>query len=681
MKDRQKKMLRFMLVHKGVVLIDDLAQIFSIGRRTVSRDLDTLDKWLSLRGARLERKPNQGIQVLTFGSDANELLEQINQPEAYLESLPPLLRQQLILLYLLFNNREIKISDIADTFFISDTSVWNDLNNIEEKICSSDFTLERQKGVGIRLNGEEAAIRLKFLSIVTETFSSRTIIPYLYALKEDNETSLETNQFKLLMKRLKFPVNSGTVEKIISGICQQLGYQFTMSGEALLYFYIQLTVHRVKSGAMIWNPGEIQCLPHFQNIGSNVLKNVLEKVLSGTYPEGEEKLLGLILQVLEIGDISSMESHSIKQLITKPIREFTDRMINQFGKLDSRMYYLNDHMNTVLNLSLASMINRLRFGIPYWHGEWGDLSAEDWGREAKETILSELLENHFHLKADSKDLEYLLLQFHSLVFSKRDIPEYKVRCLVCCFEGIGLASYLQSILQRDINEINIVEATAVFKIHQKYLDEKGIELILSTFPIRDIQTPVIPISLPINKEQIKKEISQVVGKINQEKLIRKIQNTEIPADMILKLSFEEIMSFISNFSTFTFPADLSTEKEIELLAEKLAGDQNGSENLAISFKKREDMGPLYFEEYGVRVLHCKSDSIDDARAGVVKFDGENKPRNIYMVAPDPCPDHIRKMLSVVTISFMENRNFRESIMSGSINQIRKNLMDIYKEMI
>jgi|GEM_PF-1638896 len=681
MKDRQKKMLRFMLVNKGIVLIDDLAQIFTIGRRTVSRDLDTLDKWLSLRGARLMRKPNQGIQVLTFGSNADELLELINQPDSYLESLPPALRQKLILLYLLFNNREIKISDIADTFFISDTSVWNDLNQIEEEILSESFILERQKGVGIRLNGEESDIRLKFLSIITEIFSSRTIIPYLYALKEDNESSLETNQFKLLMRRLKFPVNSGTIEKIISGICSDLGYQFTMSGEALLYFYLQLTVHRIKSGALIWNSGNINSLPYFQKKGESVLSSLTTRILSGKCPDGEIKLLGLILQILEIGDITSTQNNSINHLITERIREFTIKMINDFGKLDNRLYYLNDHMETVLNLTLASLIHRLQNGIPYWHGEWGDSSAEDWGREEKEKILADLLKRQFNLEADKKDLEYLLLHFHSLVFTKKDVPEQRVRCLVCCFEGIGLASYLQSILQREIPGINIVEATAVFKIRQAYLDEKGIELILSTFPINDIQTPVVPISLPINREQVKDEISRVVDLINKNKQNRKVDITGAQTERIEGISFNEIMHFIGNFGNFSFPGNENNEELIHNLAEELTGNQENSEKLAISFRKREDMGPLYFEEYGIRVLHCKSATVDTACAGIIQFEKKNVPRIIYMVAPDPCPDKIRKMLSVITISFLENRQFRESVMNGTMNQIRKNLMDIYKEMI
>jgi hypothetical protein len=69
------------------------------------------------------------------------------------------------------------------------------------------------------------------------------------------------------------------------------------------------------------------------------------------------------------------------------------------------------------------------------------------------------------------------------------------------------------------------------------------------------------------------------------------------------------------------------------------------------------------------------------RAGVICFKDENKPRMIFLAAPDPCPDYIRKMLSVITISFLENRSFRNSVISGGMSQIRKNLMDIYKELI
>ena len=123
MKDRQKRMLRFLLTNQSILRIDDLAETFAVGKRTVSRDLDVIERWISLRGGLLERKPNHGIQVITFGKDPADLLQILNTPESYIETLPAAGRRDLILLFLIFNNREIKIAEIAHTFFISDTSV------------------------------------------------------------------------------------------------------------------------------------------------------------------------------------------------------------------------------------------------------------------------------------------------------------------------------------------------------------------------------------------------------------------------------------------------------------------------------------------------------------------------------------------------------------------------------
>lgn len=680
MKDRQKKMLRFMLLHKELLHIDDLAETFSIGRRTVSRDLDVLDSWLSFRGAGLERIPNQGIKVLTFGNTVDELLDKVNKPDAYLESLDARTRQQLILLYLLFNNREIKISNIANAFFVSDTSVWSDLNVIESELEGSSLLLDRLKGIGIRLIGEESRIRLKFLSTMTEVFSSHTIIPYLYSMKEDKGSYLEINQLKFLMNRLNFPGNNNAILDSISETCGELGYQFTMSGEALLYFYLQLTIHRVKSGALINGGGPDLCIDYFQKLGGRMLLKITEKVFSGHLPPGEQKFLGLILQVLEVDDLGRISPDVTDQIVSEPLKKFTAELIDEFGSLDKRQYYFNAKMESLLSFSLASLIVRLQNGIPFWHGEWGTSTSESWNREKKTNILSALLERQFKLKANKKDLDYILLYFQSMIFSSDDLPDKKIRCLLCCFEGIGLASYLQSVLKRELEGINIVEATAVFKVRQEYLDAHKIELVISTFPIHDLNTPVLLISLPLDKEKLVKDISGIVQGLNAENLSGPVPvGNEIsnPEDLF---SFQNVIDFIQNYKIILLPFDDDIDKIIVRLANEVAVGRSGRKQLAEAFRKRETLGPLFFEEWGTRVLHCKSRAVKEPKAGVVEFEGGNG-RMIFMVAPDPCPDQVRKILSTITISFMNNSSFRASILTGGINQIRKNLMDVYKEFI
>ena len=678
MKERQKKMLRFMLLNEGLLHIEDLAEAFFVGKRTVSRDLDVLDRWLSYRGASLERKPKQGIKILTFGKSAGDLLNIVNTSETYLESLEPEQRQKLILLYLLFNNREIKISSIANIFFISDTSVWSDLNKIEITLEDSGIHIVRMKGVGIRLIGDETAVRLKFLSIMTEVFSSHTIIPYLYTLKEDNNSHLEINQLKFIMKQLNFPGNNNYVLSILSEISKKLGYQFTMSCEALLYFYLQLSLHRIKSGALIIK-GTGACNDFFHELGKDIIEELIVKVFSGKIPDGETEFLGLVLQVLEVGNLAGINAGHFNFLINPDIVDFTGCLIDEFGKLDKRQYYLNEQMTAVMQFTVASLVTRLRYGIPFWHGEWGDPSAETWNRESKARILSSLLESRFGLTAQKQDLDYILVYFHSMIFSNEDLPDRKIRCLICCFEGIGIASYLNSVLKREIDSINIVEATAVFKVRQEYLDANGIELVISTFPIADLDIPVINISLPINREKLVRKIASVVSDVKKKNIFKEPSPVVLQPQNYSAIPFSEILNFINDFKIVNFNSRNDINKIIHSLAQNLLKKKVSAKILENDFIRREDSGPLFFEDINLRLLHCKSSAVSVPMAGILQNEEDIVHRMIFLVAPSPCPDNIRKMLSTITISIIEEEDFRNAVLFGDIDQIKREMMELYKE--
>jgi mannitol operon transcriptional antiterminator len=676
-KDRQKKMLRFLLSQDDIFHLDDLAKTFNIGKRTVSRDLDSIERWLALKGARLDRKPGQGITVQTYGGTSEELLSVINTPVSYIESLDPKVRKNLILLYLLYNDREIKISEMAAAFLISDTSVWNDLNLIEKNMTRPTLTLQRHKGVGIQLVGEESQIRLEFLQIMTDLIPVTTVIPYLYSLKTDSVNSLEMNQLRFYMEKLNFPANKGTILKALANIAKERGYQYTMSGEAVLYFYLQLSLHRIKSGCLIENNSSSQ--PMFFNFAENLLSSLVEQIFSGQLPRGEIAFLALFMGVLETGsppEFNPLPSAFVKE---KKIQDFTEELINTMGRLDNHMYYLNNRVESVLYLTVSSLVTRLKYGIPIWHGEWGYTQGESIKKEEKRDLLTALIEKYFSIIPDKKDLDYLILYFQSLFFQEKTIPNHKIRCLVCCFEGIGLAAYLQSILQRELDVLEVVESTAVFKIKQEYLEAKNIELVISTFPLSGITTPVVNITLPLNKARLIKEITIELNTIdvsNREEKLTPEKNA-----FPLNIPFDNIIHFIGDFTHLTMEYTEKVDDIIKILSQSLTVDKVTAQQLAQDFHKRESMGSLSFEEYGTRVLHCKSSAVKSPLAGILEFTEKSKKRMLFLAAPDPCPDSYRKLLSTITLSFMENSNFRDALVKGSLNDMRRVLMDIYKEML
>ena len=225
MKERQNKILRFLLTNKDIVKIDEIASAFAIGKRTVSRDLDILEKWLSIRGVHLERKTNQGIRIIVFNDDTERILNLINSAESIMPEMDQYDRQKFIILYILYHNREIKISEAANTFFVSDTCVWNDLNIIEKMLEEQEITLIRQKGVGISVSGEESNIRLYFLRIFSELFSHKTIVNYLYSKKSDNTESISTFKLNLFIKHFRITADKDETFELVSKAERKLGHR------------------------------------------------------------------------------------------------------------------------------------------------------------------------------------------------------------------------------------------------------------------------------------------------------------------------------------------------------------------------------------------------------------------------------------------------------------------------
>ena len=153
---------------------------------------------------------------------------------------------------------------------------------------------------------------------------------------------------------------------------------------------------------------------------------------------------------------------------------------------------------------------------------------------------------------------------------------------------------MQSILRREIDSINVVEATAVFKIRQEYLDANGIELVISTFPVNDLAIPVINISLPLNRDKMIKDIASVVSDLKDKSNHSENRNDDGLNTKNSRVSFGEILSFINDFSIIPLDFTDNIDEIILNLSKTLTNSISDLTELSSSFRRREDSGPLFF---------------------------------------------------------------------------------------
>ncbi|MDX9801311.1 MAG: helix-turn-helix domain-containing protein [Spirochaetia bacterium] len=681
MKERQKQVLRLLLANNNIVRIDDIASSLSAGSRTVSRDLDYLERWLSTRGVYMERKTNQGIRIINYGTNIDHIIETLNSSDATLSELDPAERQKFIFLYLLYNNREIKISEIANVFFVSDTCIWNDLNSIEAAAQKRDIYLVRHKGVGISISGEESNIRFTFLDIFAEIFSHKTIINYLYSENHRKSESAGKYRISLLMKYFKLPEDTKRLFSLVTHAENILGYKFTISGEAFLYFYLFQTGHRIHSGALITAspPAGSVCSPKYREAASELLDKLGKRIMSGIIPEQEVDVLGIILQVLEAGDFSHGKLDDTGEDIPEEIDIFAQKLMAALEKSDNVFYYLDNELAKVIRISAASLILRLKNHIPHWKDDWNENVLDNENDKTVITAIKELIKNEFALDAAASDIQNLLLHFNAAAIKNQVYPKRKVRCIIFCFEGIGLASYLFSVIKREISGIDVVEATAVYKLDQEYLDLHQIDLVISTFPVENIQTPLVLVSLPIDIKILDKNINDAISNIKTRARLPVFEE-KTQEEASASFSVNNFLSFIQEFAILESEKPEPPEKTVKIISQYFSNNIKSEKALERDFLDREKLGPLYFEEYGIRMIHCKSSSVKKPFGGIIRYKqpAESEQEVVFLAAPDPCPEGIRKMLSEITFSILENPVFRESLKKSDIDTLRTNLLYVYR---
>ena len=694
MKDRQKRMLRFLLNAENNLRIEEIAAACGVGRRTVSRDLDLLESWLSLRGARLERKTNKGVRVINYGKDPAELLALINTPESYYSDLTPEQRQNFILLYMISHSREMKIAEVALTFFISDTCVWNDLAQIEERIDGSGLILQRMKGVGVRILGDEKTLRMTFLRVFAEVFSTKVIIPYIYCVRERQVPELEMNKLNLLLENLNITGDRDTLFPLVTLAEELLDVKFTVSAESFLYFYLMLAGRRIQSGCTVHEPVPPDCHDHYRGAASLVLKKLTWKTMSGPIPSGEIDLLCLLFQVCEWGDLRTGRWDQVSPYIPERALHAGQKLISVMEEQRSEQYYLDSGLEKTVSAALAALSLRKKHRIPQWYDDWEGPGAGDFPGPRTEEAVRNLLREGLGIEGDRQDIRTLFFLFLAAEINPHQFLRHKIRCLICCFEGIGLASYLYSIIRHDAPELDIVEATAVYNFDQRYLDLNRIDLVISTFPIADLDTSLLIVPLPLDRKTLQHAIDGAVGRIRRGD-VRRITLPPILEEEKRELSVNHVLGFIGNFTVSRWCGPIRLKEVIRRIAEEAAPDRKAISIIEKDIQRREDLGSLILPEYGIRIFHCKSSAVQEARAGLFQIKpeapgvpsgealGETPPLTlmIYLVAPDPCPENIRLMLSALNVALMERPLLREILSRGDEERVRLGLFDLYHSLL
>lgn len=166
---RQNRLLKYLLQHQGYVTVKDIAHYLDVSEKTVYRDMQFVEAFLSVWNIYPDKKVGAGIMLTTDDDRHLALLEQqIVVDDGDTDALINNARRVKIASQLLSDTpHETSISKLSERYFISSASIVNDLKIIESWLHPLGLALVRSQS-GTHIEGSENQVRQAMASLIND---------------------------------------------------------------------------------------------------------------------------------------------------------------------------------------------------------------------------------------------------------------------------------------------------------------------------------------------------------------------------------------------------------------------------------------------------------------------------------------------------------------------------------
>jgi mannitol operon transcriptional antiterminator len=666
MKRRIEEILRLLAGSSGYTTIERIAAHTDAGVRTIHRDLETLERSLGLRGVRLERRRGFGVRLLDplpesllirgLGSNVSGGME---SPE----------RPLMILLYLIIAGDWTKISELAHVFFVSDSSISSDLNGLEPLLPDTLY-IERHKGVGVRLRGDELTRRLIYLAVFP------VLLP-LYLLDSDS--------YRRVVRSLHLLEEREEIMKLIGETERHLGFALSPAYTSMVFGYLFLLRRRLReSSEQLLLPGFALPLP---NPFFETARLIGESLVDGNPPVNSEViLLGHVLASCEVTAPPTGQILRLTGSLSPAIQTVVERTLGILEEQERTWLHDDRSLLDYLRMTLSAAARRLDLGTPHWREFlFGPLAIAESAPEGTaltrefcsgfETLLPDLSPGLVQREL-GEAIRALGARLESI--HRRRAAHMSVRIL--CYEGLGMSSYLQA-LGREVLPSGARIDSRWDPDFANSPEPGNYDLVVSTYPLRTGETPLLVIDSEASPEEIRSALREKVMEVAQAKQIPgepdRLDVTQAAMYDGQGISLPAIMAVSQGF--FVVPRKV----EVPLLDQVVSQVDRGDCDPVVlrqDFERRESYGSLIFDEVGVRLVHCRSAAVPEPRAGIIQH-SENDLTIMVLAAPVSAPPEETRVLSELVIALTDAPGFSDILARENRETIQKRILELFSRTI
>lgn len=685
---RAIEIIEILFKQRDYVTVLNIADQLKISKRTIFRELETVEAILANYEMEILKKTRVGIKVNAtpeqmdqFRRDIHQQVEQVFSQES---------RLNLLMIELLKSREPKKLFYFADLLKVSEATISNDMDKIEDWFSQRKLELVRKPGYGVYVLGNENSFRKAIVDFLYQTYEHEDLVQliqndFFQSLNEE-EVPAPSKMLGLIDKDILLKVS--LILKDYEALLEKRLAEGAFMG---LMIHLAIAVQRINRGESIFmNSAILDSLridPHFET--AKAIAQNIAKVFDIQVPEDEVGYITMHLKGSKLKTSAMSEQHDF--IITNfELSRTTAKMIKAFKELSGYDFKEDEKLLIGLASHLRPALTRMKLGLDIRNPLLAKIKEMYPEIYAMTQQTASLLVGKYDLQIPEEEVGFLAMHFGAAIerFRKNQQSDKVARVGVVCSSGIGTSSLLASRLTKLIPKIELVGQFSKEDVLAGVLSDYNIDCLISTIPLETTTYPSIIVN-PLLMESDIERIKQVLALLNQEMKPFKVEvSCEVPPeDRLKKINAltSGILELVEGFKVLSVPHITTTEALIEWIGKTFA---NNSQDSAILYKQlleREKLGVTVLRSEGVKLLHAKSEVVKQLTFAVLKMEGLNFYEKISLLNPtseekiDLCllmllpkqadKNHL-EIMSFLSKSIVEDSNLVSALKNDSESQLK-----------
>lgn len=292
MKERQLKFIELLLQNEQYVPSHIFSDKLHISEKTLHRDIIKINQELKPLHAFIEKKSGIGIRINIENTNKKIFYEKIiqkmknNDENQKFSWNKDYRRMDIALNFLLYTDEKILLSDLSYKYFVSRSSIVNDIQAVEKSFFSYNISFKKENG-RFYIEGREEDIRTALTDLIEALLN--------HSLENENHKNSETNIMMTILDCFSEADLSNT-EHILREFEEDENYYFDEHEYGRISISILVMVYRIRQGFILSG-------------NKNEITTTEDKLYKTT-----KKMIKKISDLFDI-DISNSESMVIYQIL------------------------------------------------------------------------------------------------------------------------------------------------------------------------------------------------------------------------------------------------------------------------------------------------------------------------------------------------------------------------------